>query len=123
MKFKFSNERFFIAAFLTVLLLRSLIYFSRYFIPETHLIYGGYIIHHFWFGFVFILISLFISSKYLQTKNVLLGLGFGPIIDELVFMIFGGGGYSNYWSLLSIIGMLGCLVLVFLVRKKIGYKN
>src|SRR3989344_6576411 len=121
MKFKISNERFFIAAFLTVLFIRSLIYFSRYFVPETHLTYGGYIIHHFWFGFVLILISLFISSKYLRAKNILLGIGSGPIIDELVFMVIGGGGYSNYWSLSSIIGMLVCHVIVFFYRKKICY--
>ena len=123
MGYKHSNELFFIAAFLTVIVIRSAIYLSRYFMPETHLIYKGYIIHHFWFGFIFILISLLVSSKYLKMKSILLGAGFGPIIDELVFMIYGGGGYSNYWSLPSVLGMMLCLIVVFVFRRRISYTH
>ena len=120
---KHSNELFFISAFLTVIVIRSAIYLSRYFMPETHLIYKGYIIHHFWFGFIFILISLLLSSKYLRMKSILLGVGFGPLIDELVFMIYGGGGYSNYWSLPSVLGMMLCLIVVFVFRRRISYTH
>lgn len=113
------KEYFFTSALLTALLFRAMIYFSRYFVPETHIMIHGQIIHHFWLGIPFLVAAFVVSKRYKMARQVLLGIGFGPIADELVFMLIGGGGYSYYWALLSIVGMVGCLGLLFVLRKRI----
>jgi|GEM_PF-6163982 len=71
------DEPFFISALLAVILIRSSIFLSRYFMPERHLVVGGYLIHHFWFGYPFLLVGLFLSLRQKVTRQVLLGIGTG----------------------------------------------
>ena len=113
------KEYFFVSALLTALLFRSMIYFSRFFAPETHIMIHGQIIHHFWLGIPFLVAAFIVSKKYKAARAILLGIGFGPIADELVFMLIGGGGYAYYWALPSVAGMIGCMALMFLFRKRI----
>ena len=112
------KESFFISALISVLVLRSSIFFSRFFMPETHLVVYGYIVHHFWFGFPIMILGLLVYSRHSALGSVLLGVGFGPVVDELAFMFFGGGGYDRYWALPSVIGMLVCFGVLFIFRRK-----
>jgi hypothetical protein len=108
---------FFLTALLTLLAIRFSIYISRYFMPEKHLMIGKYIFHHFWFGFLLIIIALLVANE--TAKIILLGIGFGPIIDELVFMIAGGGGFAYYWAPVSYIGAMLMAVILFALRSRI----
>ena len=116
-------QAFFLAALSAVMFFRGIIFLSGFFVTETHLWYRGYIIHHFWLGFIFMLVSLALSAKHLRAKNILLGIGYGILADELIFMLTGGGGYSNYWSLTSIFGMILCITVIFFVRKSICFRS
>lgn len=114
------REYFFISALLTALLFRSMLYFSRFFIPETHIMVYGQIIHHFWLGIPFLVAAFIVSRKYKAARAILWGIGFGPIADELIFMLIGGGGYSHYWAMPSVVGMVACVIVLFIFRNKIA---
>ena len=114
-----AENLFFLTALLTILVIRFSIYISRYFMPERHLMIGKYIFHHFWFGFVFLLIAWLISSNLESLKLILFGAGLGIIADELVFMLLGGGGFAYYWALPSVIGAILSLIALYLLRLKV----
>jgi hypothetical protein len=111
------KEEYILAAVITLVLIRAFIYFSRYFMPEKHLVVYGYMIHHFWLGYPFVIAALFIKRDML--RSILAGIGTGFIADEFVFMMLGGGGYASYWALPSVIGALLCMIIIFIFRQKI----
>lgn len=112
-----SENEYFLATIITLLMIRTFIFLSRYFMPERHLVVYGYMIHHFWFGYPLVIAALFIKKDRLW--NIVAGIGTGAIADEFVFMMLGGGGYASYWQLPSVVGAIACLVLIFAFRKKI----
>jgi hypothetical protein len=113
------ENTFFLAALITLLIIRTGIYLSRYFMPEKHLMIGKYIFHHFWFGFLFIIAGFLIAGNLATLKGVVFGIGFGIIADELVFMFFGGGGFASYWALPSVAGAAFSLILLYALRLKL----
>ena len=88
-------------------------------IPEVDIKMGSIIIHHFWFGIIFFLIGLLIMVKYKKTKMLFLGVGFGLIIDQLIFMVLGGGKDLEYWAFFPVLGTVILLVLLFLFKDRI----
>ena len=110
---------FFLSALITFLAIRAEILLTNYFFGERHFYFRGQIIHHFWFGFIILAIGMLISNSYPTLKTIFYGIGFGPIIDELVFMLIGGGGFANYLSIPSWIGAAASTLLLFLFRAKI----
>ncbi len=114
-----AENLFFLAALITLFLIRTWIYLSRYFMPEKHLMIGKYIFHHFWFGFIFLVAGWLISSNLETLKIILFGAGFGIIADELVFMLFGGGGFVYYWALPSVVGAVISLIVLYVLRLRI----
>lgn len=112
----------FLFAIATVVLIRGVILVLTILNLENHLFFRGHIVHHFWLGFILLGISFLLPKKHSKSRIVIGGIGFGILADELIFMILGGGGYANYWSPLSFIGMIACLLVIYLTRKGITTK-
>ena len=53
-----------------------------------------------------------------KIRLLCLGVGVGLMIDEFGFMINGGGSFTEYWSLYSIISVIVLLGIFYLTRKK-----
>ena len=87
-------------------------------LPEIDVKVGGMIIHHFWFGLIFFLIGLLIAVRLRRTKLLFLGVGFGLFLDELIFMILGGGNDREYWAILSSLGTITLLILLFFFKDR-----
>ena len=113
------SNLFFLFALITVLFFRIAITILNYLGKEAHIFYRGYIVHHFWFGFIFLLIGWPIFARYKTLGIVLYGIGFGPIVDELIFMLIGGGGFSYYLAPASWIGAFAMTFVLFLFKTKI----
>lgn len=112
-----NEDYFYLLVVFAVLFERFLV-----FIYPSHLIIGGLLIHHFWVGLLSGVIGLLVSSKYSILKFLLLGVGLGLLFDELVFLLFGGGSFSEYWSNYSVIGVIFLLVILFCFRRKVFQK-
>lgn len=88
------------------------------FLYPKHLVIYGILIHHFWTGVLLILITiLFFRNNNLRL--IFMGIGLGFIIDELGFMILGGGDFPQYWALYSILSIVFLLIIIHIFRKKI----
>ena len=110
---------FFISTLITFIAIRTWIILIDYFIGEKHLYFNEWIVHHFWFGFLILIIVMLISSRYKTSKLIILGVGFGLIADELVFMILGGGGFTNYLSFPSWSGAFAMIFILFFFRTRV----
>ena len=106
------SNLFYILCILTIAIIRLFVLIF----PERHIIIDGIIIHHFWFGVAALLISFLISARY---KILIFSVGFGLIIDQLIFMLLGGGLNKEYWALPSAIGMILLLIMTYFIRNKI----
>jgi hypothetical protein len=89
-------------------------------VPEVDLIVLGLIIHHFWFGIILAIIGLIIPKKYDWIKIIIYAIGFGLIIDQLIFMILGAGKDAQYWALPSLLGTIILALVILPLRKKIS---
>ena len=107
---------FYLIVVLTILAIRLSKFF---FLQNVHLIVSGIVIHHFWIGFVSLIFGFLIPKKMKISKILLYAIGMGLIIDELVFMVFGGGLDIDYWKLQSVIGAVFIATIIFPFRKKI----
>ena len=87
--------------------------------PTKKLILSGVLIHHFWFGIVLVILSLIILRNDVKTRTISIPIGIALMADELVYIISGVGPVSNYWGVYSTLGTIVCIILVFIVRKKI----
>ena len=98
----------------TIILVRiSIIIF-----PEIDVKIANFVIHHFLFGVILIILSYFIP-KHCNLKVWIMGLGIGLFIDQLVFVILGAGKDAQYWAFPSFAGALGLSLLIFPFREKI----
>jgi hypothetical protein len=75
-----------------------------------------FLVHHFWIGFILLLILLIIPKKYKFPRILFLAMGIGLIADELVFIILGAGGDKEYWALPSIAGTIILMSIIYLSR-------
>ncbi|MBY0473422.1 hypothetical protein K2Q00_04070 [Patescibacteria group bacterium] len=82
-------------------------------IPEVDVKMFRTVIHHFWFGIFFMVLSFPLSAINHTLGVVALGVGLGLAADELVFMLRGGGRDKQYWTAPSILGALILLVSIF----------
>ena len=105
----------FLLMFVTILIVRL----GVFFIPNVDVMVGEFIIHHFWFGILLMMIGWFVRKRYIGI--VLFAMGLGLFIDEFVFMLFGAGGDVEYWGWFSV-GCVGILIgFVFFLRGRIFY--
>lgn len=105
---------FYLILVLTILVIRTWVFFF----PLRRIIISGVLINHFWLGIILILFSLLLPKKYLKLRVVAFPIGLGLIIDELIFIILGGGTVNDYWSIYSLSGVIILMVIVFILRSK-----
>lgn len=88
---------------------------SVVFFPGREVKIFNVVIHHFWYGIIFLVLAYLLPKEIRLLKLAAFGVGLGFVLDELVFMILGGGDDIAYWAPLSLIGtviLLGILELV-----------
>ncbi len=105
----------FIISFVTMVGIRLFIWL----IPEKDIKIFGRVIHHFWFGTVFVVLAYLISYRNILATIIMLGIGLSLMGDELMFMLLGGGHDREYWGLVSIIGAILSLIVIFYFRTKL----
>ena len=106
---------FCLLAVLTIIAIRI----ARKINSEIHLRINDVVINHFWIGVLLLLAAFFISKKQ-QLRLWLSSIGFGLFIDELVFMLSGGGLDPQYWQLPSVAGMITLTLIAYPLRGKIA---
>lgn len=116
------KENFF---YLTLLLTIIFIRISILILPEVDIRFLNVVIHHFWLGVILIMLSLSIQKQKVYIKILVYGIGFGLILDQLIFMILGAGKDKEYWALPSLLGTVIMIVVVFPIRAKLTsfFKN
>jgi len=114
---------FLISFLLTISILRLVLYF----LPETsHFFHDD--IHHLYYG-IFILMGIIVFMPNIEAKpklclvgSIIFGIAIGLIADEAVFLfppIYGMGSKSDYFNLISLVGAIVCIVVVYIFREKI----
>ncbi len=116
-RFQIEKENLFY--FITILTILATRLSKFFFLRDVHFRIVGIIIHHFWFGLFLFLIGILISKKKRFAKILFYGIGIGLIIDELIFMLLGGGLDREYWKLFSVIGAISVAIIFYPFRKKI----
>jgi peptidoglycan/LPS O-acetylase OafA/YrhL len=107
---------FYILLILTIIVTRL----SVFLIPEVDINLFGFIVHHFWFGVILVLIGLVVPKKYDWAKIVFYAIGLGLIVDQLVFIILGAGKDAQYWALPSLLGTIILTLIILPFRAKIS---
>ncbi len=100
---------------LTIVIIRV----GVFLIPGVDITVGKFILHHFWFGVLLLMINFFIKEGRFNQKFILFGIGLGLFLDELIFMLLGGGGDLQYWNIYSVIGTMLIVLLIFFLRGEI----
>jgi hypothetical protein len=88
--------------------------------PERDVILAGIVIHHYVYGIILIIISYVFTIKSRIIKTCFLGIGAGFIVDQLVFVILGGGKDKEYFQLISLISPFILTLIIFIYRSKIA---
>ncbi len=104
-------DLFYVVFVLTILITRVLVWL----VPEGDIIFGSFVVHHFWFGIVLFVIGLI----FVKGRVWFYGVGLGLIADQLVFMILGAGKDAEYWALLSVLSMVIIAAIVYLIRENL----
>ena len=110
------EDLFYLIFVLSILVARL----SVFLFPEVDIEVFGVIVHHFWLGAFLAALSLIPSKKYRLAKLYTFAIGLGLVIDQLVFMALGAGKDIQYWSLLSLIGMIVLAIAIFPFREKLA---
>jgi len=111
--YNIQNENtFWLITILTIIITRI----SIALIPRADIKISNIIIHHFWFGVIFIFLTYFLPKK---IKIFFLGIGSGLFLDQLVFMALGAWKDKVYWNILSLGGTILLSILLYPLRKRI----
>lgn len=105
---------FYLILILTIIVARLLILIF----PEVDIKFFDIVVHHFWLGIVLMIFGWLVSNE--NVKLYFLGIGFGLVIDQIVFIILGAGKDQEYWALPSLLGMVILVVAIYFVRAKIA---
>jgi len=109
------GDLFYIFSFITFLFVRIYLFLFQ----NKHIYIRGILIHHFYIGLILFLTGIFLFKFYQTFSLVIFGVGAGLIVDELVFILLGGGLTPQYLSPISFNGAIVCMILLFIFRKKV----
>ncbi len=97
---------FFPVFFATIVIARLVVFIY----PNTLPTISGLQIHHYMIGVLLILVGIFGRSLVLYT------IGLGLFIDQLAFIIIGGKTPDDYFSMVSMLGTLGFVIVILLCQ-------
>lgn len=100
---------FFLIFFLTVVVIRVFLYFK----PTSGPTIMGLRVHHYMFGLVLVLIG------YVLANITIYAIGLALFIDEFTYILINGETHKDNYSMISIIGTVIFVILVFLLRGKL----
>lgn len=110
-------EYFFLIFFLTVLIVRVLLYIAvdiiHYIKPTEGLVIKGFRIHHYMVGIVLMPIG------YLLINITIYAIGFGLFIDELTYILIKGKDHKDNYSIISLIGTAIFVILIYFLKEKL----
>lgn len=101
-----SNE-FFLIFLCTIFLTRLFLYVK----PIQSPTWGGFRLHHYMYGMLAVIIGLWIHSLGLYA------IGFGLFVYELTYPIIGGKTHADNYSIRSLLGTTGFILLTFIFRE------
>ncbi len=101
------KNKFFLIFFATIVITRLVVFIYPIAGPTV----GGLRIHHYMIGILLILIGIFSRSV------IVYAIGLGLFIDELAYLIINGKTHQDNYSLVSLLGTLGFVVVIFLFRE------
>jgi len=90
-----------------------------YLVPEVDIIFFGIVIHHFWFGLILSLMIFLLPTRLRVIKIILLALGLGLMIDQIIFLLLGGGKDREYWAFPSLFGAVIVTIAIYFYREKL----
>jgi hypothetical protein len=84
-----------------------------------HIYPGGYLLHHLFIGVLLVIPAAFLlafGTRYRVLARIVLGIGTGLILDEVVYLVATQGSDADYLSRISLIGsvVLISLAVIFL---------
>jgi hypothetical protein len=98
----------FFAVFLgTVLLIRAALFIR----PTSGITVLGVRIHHYVYGLIGTPVGIILHSLPLYAVSI------AVLVDELTFVLIAGSTHEDNYSLTSIVGTLGFILLVYLLRR------
>ncbi len=97
---------FFIIFALTVLMTRLILYIR----PTASPMVGGIQMHHYMYGIVGIIVSLFLHSI------TIYAIGLGLFVDELTYLLIRGKNHKDNYSGISLFGTALFVMIVFLFQ-------
>jgi hypothetical protein len=100
------TTHFFLIFLLTIVITRLVIFLRP--IPSPTI--KGFRLHHYMYGIVLILVSIFLSNI------ILYAIGWGLFIDELTYLIVGGRTHEDNYSKTSLLGTLFFIIVVFFLQ-------
>jgi hypothetical protein len=95
----------------TIVVVRGVIFLSLLFNHTPRILIRGWHIHHFVFGFLFLILAIDESRKKnfpIWLLEIFYGIGFGLIFDEFAYWTF---GRFDYWSMNNFYAMV-CLSIL-----------
>ena len=104
-----SGDKFFVIYFITVLIIRVLVFF--YPIPSPTI--NGWRVHHFVYGVIGMPIAIVTASV------PLCAISLGLFEDELTYQIMGGKNHRDNYSWVSLIGTFIVITVTFFLRNHI----
>ena len=90
---------------ITVLVLRLYLHL----VHVRHIYPGGYLVHHLFFGVLIVIPAAFLlafETRYGKFVRVMLGVGAGMVLDEVVYLVATQASDADYVSKTSLVGSL-----------------
>jgi len=104
---------FYLIFVLTIILVRLLVFL----IPDVEITLGNFVVHHFWFGVLLLILGILVKRK---IRFWFVAIGLGLALDQLVFILLGGGRDAQYWAWPSVVSVVVLAIFVFALRKRLG---
>ena len=108
------ENKFYLVILSTVVFMRIAVML----VPNIDITIFGLIIHHLWFGILVAGIGYMMRKKNKQLSLYLIAIGVGLFIDDLIFILLGGGGDVEYWALPSLVGTTLLMLFLYPLRIK-----